>query len=996
MPFLVCPKCGADTSADRDRCGACGQPLDKAGGSLPAEADSHVELSDAETRPPKPQDGSAGLTSGQPGAATLLPGQTFGGRYRIIRELGRGGMGVVYQAWDDDLGMAVALKVVRADAAAGPVGAELLDRRFKRELVLARKVTHKHVIRIHDLGQVDGTKYFTMPFVQGRTLAELLRAEGRLPVPRAIALAKQIVSGLAAAHEAGIVHRDLKPANIMIDADECALILDFGIARSVSQTTVLSTLGGGMVGTLDYMAPEQVSAEEVDQRADVYAMGLILYDMLLGGRPASASPLSNLMARAKQAPPPVRSLDDSVPAGLDAVVTRCLQPDPAMRFQTSSALAEALAALDANGHRIVAAASHRWPRLATAAVVVIALSLAGLAAWQFIVREQPAPTAAAARPPVRVLVADFDNRTGDADFDDALPQTLALAIENASFVTPYPRQDARRALLAISPTARLDETGARLVARREGIEVVLAGSIARSGGGYAIDVKVIDPAADAPTADIQERASRKADTVSAVVSLAGRARTALGDTATAAELNAAAETFTAASLDAVRDYARGQDLLLSRKDAEAIVFFRQAIEHDPNFGRAHAGWAVAAQTLGRDDEAGEQWKMAVSLVDRMTEREKYRTFGSYHLQVTRDYRQAIEALEKLVTRYPSDSAGHNNLAMAYFYTLNFKKAAEEGAKALAIWPRSARFLSNSSLYAMYAGDFAAATKQSAALIAQAPGSYIAYLPLAVAQSVGGDLAAARETYGRMAATDAEGRSLAAIGLADLALYEGRAVDARTMLSKGLTEDERAQNTAGIVSKKAALADAALLDDDMRAALAAADALVALGKREDTLVPAAAVCLAAGKVATARQLAAELAKRVPPKPRAYAKIIEGRAALQEHRVAEAVDALRAAQGLADVWLARYWLGIAYVESGDYVGAMGELDNASARRGEATAIFLDDLPTVRYLAALPYWIGRAKEGMGAPAAAEHYKQFLALRPVGSKDPLAIDARKRLAPK
>jgi eukaryotic-like serine/threonine-protein kinase len=994
---LVCPKCGAETPADRDRCGACGQPLATAGGSSPVGIGPPIELSEAETGAPSPQDAPAGFASGQPGAAAvLLPGQTFGGRYRIIRELGRGGMGVVYQAWDDDLGMAVALKIVRTDAAAGPVGAELLDRRFKRELVLARKVTHKHVIRIHDLGQVDGTKYLTMPFVQGRTLADVIRAEGRLPVPRAIALAKQIVSGLVAAHEAGIVHRDLKPANIMIDADECALILDFGIARSVSQTTVLSTLGGGLVGTLGYMAPEQVSGEEVDQRADVYAMGLILYDMLLGGRPTGDSPLSDLMARAKQAPPPVRSLDQSVPAALDAVVTRCLQTDPGMRFQTSSALAEALGELDANGHRVVARERRSWPRSLTAAVAVIGVSLAGVAAWQFLVREQPGTTTATTRPPVRVLVADFDNRTGDADFDDALPQTLALAIENASFVTPYPRQDARKALAAISSTAKLDEAGSRLVARREGIEVVLAGSIARNGGGYTIDVKVINPATDTPTAEIQERAARKADSVSAVVSLAGRARTALGDTATAAELNAAAETFTAASLDAVRDYARGQDLLLSRKDAEAIVFFRQAIEHDPKFGRAYAGWAVAAQTLGRDDEAREQWKMAVSLIDRMTEREKYRTFGSYHLQVTRDYRQAIEALEKLVTLYPSDSAGHNNLAMAYFYTLNFKKAAEEGARALAIWPRSARFLSNSSLYAMYAGDFAAATRQSTALIAQAPGSYIAYLPLAVAQSVGGDLAAARETYGRMAATDAAGRSLAAIGLADLALYEGRAADARAILSKGLTEDERAQNTAGIISKKAALADAALLEGDLPPALAGADALVALGKRENTLVPAAAIYLAAGRTAAARQLAAELLKRVPPEPRAYAKIIEGRAALQEHRVVEAIDALRTAEGLADVWLARFWLGIAYVESGDYVGAMSEFDSAFARRGEATALFLDDLPTVRYLAPLHYWMGRAKEGMGAPAAAEHYKQFLALRPVDSKDPLAIDARKRLAPK
>jgi len=1000
---MICLNCGAETGDDEQSCRTCGRALTSPGTPLdapevtspPGRGSGSQRTSAAEDQSSTRLPSSAGTRSAEAGSSNanlLLPGQTFGTRYRIIRELGRGGMGVVYQAWDDELGVAVALKIIRPDGTGDSGALPDLERRFKRELVLARQVTHRHVVRIHDLGEVRGIKYLTMPFIQGENLAMRAGREGRMPVSRVLRYARQIVSGLAAAHEAGVVHRDLKPANIIIDADDEAVILDFGLARSASGAAL--THAGAVLGTPQYMAPEQAMGGLVDHRADIYACGLILHELLTGQHRSADTALAMLMRRLVEAPPSVRSVAPDIPEAADRVVAKCLQTDPSARYQTSAELLTDLDRLDEDGYARVAPvpvrARSRWVVATLAAIGVVAI--VAIPAWFVWGRRPAAP--AAAPDSVSVLIADFANHTGDAVFEGSLEQALSIAIEGASFITAYPHADAERVLGRVTPGAKLDEPGARVVARREGIKVVLSGTIAEADGRFTIAVRVLDPSSDKPSSTVEAGPLAKGEVLAAIVSLAGRVRTALGDTASASALNAAAETFTAASLDAMREYAIGQTLLLRRKDKEAIEHFRLATERDPQFGRAYAGWAVAANTLGLGTEASTQWRKALSLIDRMTDREKYRTLGGNFLLVTRDYRKAIENFEELVRRYPADTAGRNNLAYAYFQTLDFAKASEEGRRALTLWPNSARFLSNSSLYAMYAGDFAMATELSNQLITLDGSSYIAYLPLAVAQAMSGDFAKARETYARMQATDEWGRSTSALGLADLALYEGRASEARAILTTGLVEDQRTKNTAGMISKQAARGEAALLEGDRRAALIAADALVSLGRTEETLVPAAAIRLAAGDAATARKFALELGNFVPPRSRAYGKIIEAQIAIKEGRRIEAIDALVAAQKLADLWLGRYWLGIADVENGKYAEARDEFGKCEKRRGEAAAIFLDDLPTMRLLAPLAYWLGRASEGVGsAAAAAEHYKTFLASRPAGSKDPLAIDARKRV---
>jgi tetratricopeptide (TPR) repeat protein len=307
-------------------------------------------------------------------------------------------------------------------------------------------------------------------------------------------------------------------------------------------------------------------------------------------------------------------------------------------------------------------------------------------------------------------------------------------------------------------------------------------------------------------------------------------------------------------------------------------------------------------------------------------------------------------------------------------------------------PGSLLYRSNYALYAMYAGDFASAARVAEAIVKEEPGSYTAYVPLAVAQIGAGNLDAARSTYERMAATGTSGSSAATTGLADLALYQGRPADARAVLVKSIPDDQKAENTAELIAKHYAMAEACLQEGNKPAARAAAVRARALGSGEDALVPAVHLGLASEKDAAA---AAELlGKQVAAQSRAYGKIVEGEAALAKGKPVAAVDALRAAIKFADLWLARYDLGVAYAQAGLFAEALSELEACQKRRGEATAIFFDDRPTVRYLAPLYYWLGRAKEGLKMnAAAAEDYKQFLSLRPEGSKDPLAIDARRRV---
>ena len=991
---MLCQHCGTNTPHPALACQSCRTPFP--GVSLQG-TDSGATTSETVTYgsgPPPPRHVG--------GTGPLQLGAPFGTRYRILRELGAGGMGVVYQAWDAELGVAVALKVVRPEISNDAELAREVERRFKRELLLARQVTHKHVVRIHDLGEIDGIKYITMPYVEGRDLAAVLRERGRLPAPEALRIATQIAAGLSAAHDAGVVHRDLKPENVMIDTDGRALIMDFGISRSVTAGTATATAAGAIIGTLEYMAPEQATGAPVDERADLYALGLMLHDMLAGRRRVAAaqSALSEMMGRMQQQPPALRTIAADVPEPLERIVAKCVQPNPDQRYATSRALLADLEALDPDGHlaRKPLSRDYQW-KTATATMLVLLLLAAGAAVW--FAQQRAGPPPPVQRDPLAVLIADFRNDTGQTVFQGSLEQALGIAMEGASFITAYPRSDAQQIAQRQNIGASLTEPVATLVAASEGIHVLLVGTIAASGGGYQLTLRAVNPRETGqPSATIaswEARAGSAAQVLAALTDLAGKARVALGDTASDEARRAFSETVTATSLEALREYSQAQELSLKGKDAEAIPHYEKAVALDPNFGRAYSGWAVSAHSVGQTEIEKEQWKKALELTGAMTEREKYRTLGGYFLTTVQDYDQAVENYRTLVEKYPADTAGHSNLALAYFYLLKFPEALAEGRKAVELNPKSVRFVTNYALYAMYASDFKAAEQQARQVIAQNPGFYLPYFPLAAAQIMQGKADDARATYTKMAGTGAAGASLAAMGLADLALYEGKPAEAEPILKRGIDADRASRATAWATTKLLALAEIKLSLG--RGGEGAADAAAAATqKTPDVLLPAARILIAAGREADAAAIAANLEQQLQPQSRAYGKIIRGDIALANKRFSEAVQQYRSAKDIRDIWAARFGLGVAYIESGAtgaFALAINELEACLKRAGEGTAMFLDEVPTFRYFAPLRYWLGRAKEGLNRTDAATDYQAFLALRPAGSRDPLAIDARRRLQP-
>jgi tetratricopeptide (TPR) repeat protein len=948
-----------------------------------------------------PTVGATGTTDGgHDGSAHSGPlkvGQGFGTRYHIIKVLGVGGMGAVYQAWDAELAVAVALKVIRTDRRRTSASAEA-ERRFKNELLLARQVTHKNVVRIHDLGEIDGIKYITMPYIDGDDLSAVLKRGGRLPLARALRFARQICGGLQAAHEAGVVHRDLKPANIMIGGanimigsagdDEQALIMDFGISASTAEETA-----GALVGTLEYMAPEQAKSGPVDARADIYAYGLILYEMLTGPRRAASATAQERIAAMQErfatGLPALRAIDPAMPEPLEAVVMKCLATDRAARFQTSAELGAALAALDDAGELIPIATRLTKRMLVTAAALMVLL-LAGT-----YVTTRRLVTPPKAHEPISVLVADFNNRTGDSVFNGTLEQTLGVALEGASFITSYRRDAAQKLAAQMTKGRSLDEETARLISRREGVKVVLTGSIVSSRSGYDLSVSAIDPATGKVLGTSSAGAKSKNDVLPAIGRLGAKVRTVLGDTTPESAKVAAAETVTAASLEAVSEYSVAQDLAAAGNDQDAIAHYQRAIAHDPDFARAYVGLARSSTFLGRSAEAAGFWKQALALMDRMSEREKYRTLSLYYLTTARNYEKAVEAGTKLIQMYPADAVGHNNLAIAYFELRNFDKALEEGRRAVDIYPKSLVIRSNYALYAMYAGAFESAAAEARRVIEQDPvtGYFKAYLPLGMAALDSSNFAAVRDAYDRMAKTSRPGRSLSLAGLADAAMYEGNLANAQSVLKIGIAEDRLANDTDGVRTKQIALAEA----DEGLGRRPPFPALIALANaahgQENIVVPVALMLTRAGRDAEAKALAAQLGQQLQAQPRAYAKVIEGEIARRQKRTVDAVEAFQAALKLSDVWLARLGLGITYLEAEHHTEGLAELELCLKRRGEVTAVFLDDVPSYRYLVPLYYWLGRAQEAVGqTQSATGNYTRYVALRGE-TKDEAAADARRRL---
>src|SRR5215472_101529 len=284
----------------------------------------------------------------------------LGGRYEIIEMLGEGGMGTVYRARDNEVDRIIALKVIRPDLAANP---EIL-RRFKQELVLARQITHKNVIRIYDLGEADGVKFITMEYVEGEDLRSILRRSGKLAPVDAVSIMQQVCRALDACHSEGVIHRDLKPSNVMRDKSGKVLVMDFGLAHDAQRVGLTQT--GVVLGTLEYMSPEQAQGMELGPTADIYAAGLIFYELLTGKAAYEAqSGMASLMKRTQERAIAASTVEKTVPRTLSAIVSRCIEPKAGDRYQSVAELLADLEAYQPSGPTIATSIIRRpaksWP-----------------------------------------------------------------------------------------------------------------------------------------------------------------------------------------------------------------------------------------------------------------------------------------------------------------------------------------------------------------------------------------------------------------------------------------------------------------------------------------------------------------------------------------------------------------------------------------------------------------------------------------------------------
>jgi tetratricopeptide (TPR) repeat protein len=659
----------------------------------PSSSDSPTMVpessSGAATLLPQPSSSAAqtgaGVTSDAWAAAGLQPGTILGGRYEILQALGEGGMGTVYKARDRELDRLVALKVIRPDLARNPA----IIQRFKQELILARQVTHRNVVRIFDLGEADGIKFITMEFIEGQDLRSLLLQHKKFSPEEATEVIRQVCLALDAAHSEGVIHRDLKPQNIMRDAQDRIVVMDFGLARSLQSDGMTQT--GALIGTMEYMSPEQGLGQELDQRSDLFTLGLIFYELLSGQVPYKAdSALASLLKRTQERAAPVSSLENKVPRALSDIVGKCLERDPKLRYSSAKELLTDLEAWQGKS----AAKSIRlpavqpwgqdipWVLISVAAVVII------LAAAGFLLRGKLfGPRANGPAGPVASLaILPFRNASGDASLNwlgGSIGEMLTTDVGQSASLRTVPSDRVHQILrdLRITPDSTLDADTLRRLAEFSNSDQVVWGQYARFGDEIRIDATLQDLKQQRSISLKAEAPSQK-ELLSAVDQLAHSIQQNLAISSQAVkELRTTAFAPSSKSVDAVRDYSEGTELVRQGQYLEAVKKFQASVNEDPNFAFAYAKLAQTYGRLGYDKKADEVARKAVDLSNSLSAPEKYRIIA-IQARIAKDNQKAIEAYQNLAKISPDDPDLQFSLAELYYATGAYEHARELYSKLI--------------------------------------------------------------------------------------------------------------------------------------------------------------------------------------------------------------------------------------------------------------------------------------------------------------------------